>query len=110
MTLGPGCPLPCFLEVLILEGLKREFSEVLILGEFKSIAENEIQGVLEVLIPEGLKFDFSEVLILEGLRVKNGRTRVIAGTFCGARGSDADREIGAAVWRRAGDGRLQFMS
>jgi hypothetical protein len=67
MTLGPGCPLPCFLEVLILEGLKREFSEVLILGEFKSIAENEIQGVLEVLIPEGLKFDFSEVLILGGL-------------------------------------------
>ena len=103
-------PLPCFLEVLILEELERDFSEVLILGDFKSNVENEIQTVLEVLILEGLKFDFSEVLILEGLRVKNGRTRVIAGKFCGARGSDADRDIGAAVWRRAGDGRLQFMS
>jgi hypothetical protein len=107
---GTPSPLPCFLEVLILEELERDFSEVLILGDFKSNVENEIQTVLEVLILEGLKFDFSEVLILEGLRVKNGRTRVIAGTFCGARGSDADREIGAAVWRRAGDGRLQFMS
>jgi len=60
-------PLPCFLEVLILEGLERDFSEVLILGDFKPIAENEIRGVLEVLILEGLKFDFSEVLILGGL-------------------------------------------
>jgi hypothetical protein len=45
---GAGTPLPCFLEVLIpgdsefifsevliLEGLKREISEVLILGDFK---------------------------------------------------------------------------
>jgi hypothetical protein len=71
LTCAAPSPLPCFLEVLILEGLKRNFSEVLILGDFKSNAENEIRGVLEVLIPEGLKFDFSEVLILGGLRAKN---------------------------------------
>jgi hypothetical protein len=56
------------LEVLILGGLERDFPEVLILVDFKPIAENEIRGVLEVLILEGLKFDFPEVLILEGLR------------------------------------------
>jgi hypothetical protein len=65
-------PLPCFLEVLILGELQRDFSEVLILEDFKSNAENEIRGVLEVLILEGLKFDFSEVLILGGLGAKKG--------------------------------------
>jgi hypothetical protein len=69
--MGGVHPLPCFLEVLILEELKRDFSEVLILGDLKSIAKNEIRRVLEVLILEGLKFDFSEVLILEGLRATN---------------------------------------
>jgi hypothetical protein len=64
---GIPSPIPCFLEVLIVEGLQRNFSEVLILVEFKPVAENEIRGVLEVLIPEGLKFDSSEVLILGGL-------------------------------------------
>jgi hypothetical protein len=64
-------PPPSFLEVLILEGLKRDFSEVLILVDFKPIAENEIRGVLEVLILEGLKIDFSEVLILGGLGAAN---------------------------------------
>jgi len=59
------------LEVLIPEELKRNFSEVLILVGFKSIAENEIRGVLEVLILGGLKSDFSEVLILGGLRATN---------------------------------------
>jgi hypothetical protein len=66
-----GCdpsPLPPFLEVLILEELRRDFSEVLILGDLKSNAENEIRGLLEVLILKGLKFDFSEVLILEELQ------------------------------------------
>jgi hypothetical protein len=57
-----------FLEVLIVEGLGRDFSEVLILVDFKPIAENEIRRVLEVLIVEGLKFNFSEVLILGGLK------------------------------------------
>jgi hypothetical protein len=68
----PPSPLPLFLEVLILEGLRREFSEVLILGDLKSNGENEIRGVLEVLILGGLKFDFSEVLILGGLGAKRG--------------------------------------
>jgi hypothetical protein len=67
---GPS-PLPCFFEVLIIEGLERDFSEVLIIKDFKSNAENEIRGVLEVLILEGLKFDFSEVLILGGLGATN---------------------------------------
>jgi hypothetical protein len=57
--------------VLIPEELKREFSEVLILGDFKPITENKIRGVLEVLILEGLKIDFSEVLILGGLEATN---------------------------------------
>jgi len=64
-------PLPCFLEVLILEGLKRKISEVLILVDFKPFMESEIRGVLEVLILEGLKIDFSEVLILGGLEATN---------------------------------------
>jgi hypothetical protein len=68
--------LPPFLEVLILEELKREISEVLILGDFKSNVENKIRGVLEVLIIKGLESDFSEVLILEGLRAKNGLWRL----------------------------------
>jgi hypothetical protein len=55
------------LEVLIPGWLERDFSEVLILVDFKLIAENEIRGALEVLIVKRLKFDFSEVLILEGL-------------------------------------------
>jgi hypothetical protein len=63
-------PLPLFLEVLIIEGLERDFSEVLIIGDLKSNGENEIRVALEVLIIKGLKFDFSEVLILEGLRAK----------------------------------------
>jgi hypothetical protein len=61
-------PLPCFLEVLILEGLQRDFSEVLILEGLKSFRMSTMQGVLEVLILKGLKNDFSEVLILEELR------------------------------------------
>jgi hypothetical protein len=64
-------PPPPFLEVLILEGLKCDFSEVLILVDFKPFMEREIRAVLEVLILEGLKFDFSEVLILGGLRATN---------------------------------------
>jgi len=64
-------PLPCFLEVLIPGGLEGNFSEVLILGDFKPFMENEIRRILEVLIPEGLKVDFSEVLILEGLGATN---------------------------------------
>jgi hypothetical protein len=56
------------LEVLILGGLEREISEVLILEGLKSFRMKKIQGSLEVLILEGLKFDFSEVLILGGLR------------------------------------------
>jgi len=57
--------------VLILEGLKRNFPEVLILVDFKPFMENEIRGVLEVLILEGLKIRFSEVLILGGLEATN---------------------------------------
>jgi hypothetical protein len=64
-------PLPCFLEVLIIVGLERDFLEVLIIKDFKSIGENKIRGVLEVLIIKGLKFDFSEVLILGGLGATN---------------------------------------
>jgi hypothetical protein len=66
-----GCdplPLPCFLEVLILEELQRDFSEVLIPVGLKSFGMNVMRGFLEVLILEGLKSDFSEVLILEELR------------------------------------------
>jgi len=59
------------LEVLILEGLRREFSEVLILVGLKSFRMNMMRGFLEVLIPEGLKTDFSEVLILGGLGATN---------------------------------------
>jgi hypothetical protein len=71
---GVGCapsPLPLFLEVLILGGLPRDFSEVLILVELKSFRMNAMRRVLEVLIIKGLKFDFSEVLILEGLEATN---------------------------------------
>jgi hypothetical protein len=68
---GGILPLPCFLEVLILEGLRREFSEVLILVGLKSFRMNMMRGFLEVLIPEGLKTDFSEVLILGGLGATN---------------------------------------
>jgi hypothetical protein len=68
-------PLPHFLEVLILEGLPRDFSEVLILVDFKPIVEKEIQRVLEVLILEGLKIDFPEVLILRGLGATNFELR-----------------------------------
>jgi hypothetical protein len=68
---GYPSPLPLFLEVLILGRLRRKISEVLIIKDFKSFAENEIRGVLEVLILKGLKFDFSEVLILEGLGATN---------------------------------------
>jgi hypothetical protein len=69
--MGDPSPLPCFLEVLILEELEREISEVLILVDFKPFTENKIRRVLEVLIPEGLKIDFSEVLILGGLGTAN---------------------------------------
>ena len=69
---GALSPSPrCFLEVLILGGLGRDFSEVLILIGLKSFRMSEIRAVLEVLILEGLKFDFSEVLILGGLRATN---------------------------------------
>jgi hypothetical protein len=61
-------PLPLFLEVLILEDLERDFSEVLIPVGLKSFRINMIRGFLEVLILKGLKSDFSEVLIPEELR------------------------------------------
>ena len=38
---GPPPP-PCFLEVLILEGLKSKFTEVLIIGDFKWPLMSEI--------------------------------------------------------------------
>jgi hypothetical protein len=51
-------PPPCFLEVLILDGLKRKIAEVLILVGLKSFVMNAIQN----------RRDFLEVLILKGLR------------------------------------------
>ena len=67
---GGTHPIPCFLEVLILGGLERNFSEVLILEELKSFRMNVLRGLLEVLIPGKLQTRFSEVLILEGLEAK----------------------------------------
>jgi hypothetical protein len=89
----PASPLPCFLEVLILNDFKSFepevlilmdfkslFPEVLILVGFKTLRIRRMQGIdelrgdlVEVLIPEGLKCDFSEVLNLKGLRVKTDR-------------------------------------
>jgi hypothetical protein len=52
-------PPPVFLEVLILDGLKSKFTEVLIIGDFKWPRMSEMQNVQE----------FLEVLILKGLRL-----------------------------------------
>jgi hypothetical protein len=71
LALGlPPSPLPCFLEVLILNDFKSFEPEVLILMDFKSLFPEvlilrelkpprinemrEIENFLEVLIPEGL--------------------------------------------------------
>ena len=62
-------PLPCFLEVLIPEGLERNFPEVLILVGLKSFRITVLRALLGVLITRELRRDFSEVLILEGLSV-----------------------------------------
>ena len=61
--------------MLILEGLKRDFSEVLILVGLTSFKMNMMRGLLEVLILEGLKMDFSEVLILGRLETPNFELR-----------------------------------
>jgi len=56
LQLGP--PPPVLLEVLILGSLKRKFTEVVIIGDFKSPRMSEIQNVHK----------FLEVLILKGVR------------------------------------------
>jgi hypothetical protein len=80
-------PLPCFLEVLILNDFKSFEPEVLILIDFKSLFPEvlilvglkswrinemqEFENFLEVLIPEGLQGGVAEVLILRELRAIN---------------------------------------
>jgi hypothetical protein len=105
--------LPCFLEVLILEELERDFSEVLILEGLKSFRMSKMRGFLEVLILKGLKLNFSEVLILEELRRDKCEIKGSLGDVSG-RGSigSARREsagrAGAPDGGFSGDADLQF--
>jgi hypothetical protein len=90
-------PLPCFLEVLILNNFKSLFPELLIPGDFKSFAPevlilvglkslgmNVIENsakFLEVLILVGLGFRFSEVLILEDLEPGKRRFAMMCSAY-----------------------------